>query len=461
MKRFLVLLVIFYLFACSGRDDEWVVKVGEQRLLTQRVTNSFAQSQEFQKFGNFTPLQIKRFIETNYVPDLLVVQEAVNRGLESDSLIQFILEEEKKELLAKPNGPLYRLIVPDTFEVKEEEIKEYYQYLKKEIQVAHILVDSKSLADMIYTKIQNGASFSQMARKYSTDRRNADQGGALEDYLYWDYERTRLDTVAFSLEPGEVSPPVRSNVGFHIIKLLNVRARSPEPLDLVRPAIRSSIAFEKRQQFISHYIKELFVKYDLVVNPELQPNLLEWMQGLQQDKITLDTVDQAALKKTAVSFAGGSWTVGELLEKFESIDHASIPMHEKQDLVLFVQRALAHEFMAKEAIAKGLDQDNQFLADLASRRIDLFVQVALDRWVYDSITVNEDEIMALYEERKNQLDRSLEEMRPILVNQIKMKKANEKREQWIKQLKDNIDIQYNDSALEQIAASVSAIKTAA
>ncbi len=461
MKRFLVLFFILYLFACSGHDDKWIVKVGEQRLLTQQVMDSFVSSQEFKEFGNFTPLQIKRFIESHFVPNLLIVQEAVNRGLESDSLIQYILEEEKKELLAKPNGPLYRLIVPDSFEVKEEEIIEYYQYLKKEIQVAHILVDSKSLADMIYKKIQNGASFSRLAKTYSTDRRNADQGGVLEDYLYWDYERTRLDTVAFSLEPGEVSSPVRSNVGFHIIKLLNVRARSPEPLDLVRPAIRSSIAFEKRQQFISDYIRELFVKYDLIVNPEFQPRLLEWMQGLQQDRITLDTVDQAVLEKTVVSFAGGSWTAGELLEKFESIDHASIPMQEKQDLVLFVQRALAHEFMAKEAMARGLDEDRQFLADLAFRRIDLFVQVALDRWVYDSITVNEDEIMALYEEKKQQMDRSLEEMRPILVNQIKMKKANEKREQWIKQLKEKIDIKYNDSALQQIAAGVSAIKTAA
>ncbi|MBD3376730.1 hypothetical protein GF406_16965, partial [candidate division KSB1 bacterium] len=357
--------------------------------------------------------------------------------------------------------PLYRVIVPDSFEVSEREIQEYYQYLKKEVQVAHILVNSRSLADMIYQQIQDGASFSRMAKKYSTDRRNADQGGTLEDYLYWDYERTQLDTVAFSLKPGEISPPVRSNVGFHIIKLLNVRARSPEPLDLVRPAIRSSIAFEKRQRFISTYLKELFVKYELVVNPELQPNLLEWMQTLQKNNVTLDSIDQTDLKKTAVSFVDGSWTVDELLEKFQSIDNTSIPMYEKQDLVLFVQRALAHEFMAREAIAKGLDEDSQFLADLASRRIDLFVQVALDRWVYDSITVNEDEIMALYEEKKDQLDRSLQEMRPILVNQIKMKKANEKREQWIKQLGDKIDIQYNESALEQLATSVSAIKTSA
>ena len=461
MKRFLFLLVILYLFACSSSEPEWIVKVGEQRLSMQKVLDSFVQSQEFQEFGNFTSLQIKRFIDSNYVPDLLIVQEAVNRGLESDSLIQYIMQEEKKELLAKPDGPLYRTIVPDSFDVNETEITDYYQYLKKEVQVAHILVDSKSLADTIYAKIQSGASFARMAQKYSADSRNAEQGGVLDDYLYWDYERTRLDTVAFSLDPGEISPPVRSNVGYHIIKLLNVRPRSPEPFDLVRPAIRNSIAYEKRQRFISNYLKELFVKYDLVVNTEYLPRLLEWMQGVQQDNTIPDGADQELLNKTAVSFNGGSWTAGELLQKFRSIENTSIPMQGKRDLVIFVQRALAHEFMAREAIDKGLHNDSRFLADLSSRRRDLFVQVALDRWVYDSLTATEDEILALYEEKKDQLDRSFEEMRPILVNQIKMKKANEKREKWIKELKQKIDIKFNESALKQVAQSVSAIKTSA
>ena len=85
-------------------------------------------------------------------------------------------------------------------------------------EVRHILVNSKSLADTIETKLKNGASFAALAKKYSKDTGSAAQGGKLcvaHGGTSGACQQTvpPFDKAAFSLKTDELSQPVKSVYG--------------------------------------------------------------------------------------------------------------------------------------------------------------------------------------------------------------------------------------------------------
>ncbi len=84
------------------------------------------------------------------------------------------------------------------------------------IKVSHILVDKRSQANKILEEIKKGGNFSNLARKHSScpsGKRGGDLGFFGRGQMVKEFERA-----AFALEKGEISGPVRSQFGYHIIK---------------------------------------------------------------------------------------------------------------------------------------------------------------------------------------------------------------------------------------------------
>jgi len=127
---------------------------------------------------------------------------------------------------------------------------------KGEILVAHIMValpknaDStkiqkgKEKIDMIYSKIQNGSDFKELAQLYSDDKGSARKGGVLS-WVGTGKMPPSFDKEAFGLENiGDYSTPVRTSYGWHIIKLIN--RREPKNYDESKKALRKKINNDMR-----------------------------------------------------------------------------------------------------------------------------------------------------------------------------------------------------------------------
>ena len=95
--------------------------------------------------------------------------------------------------------------------------------------VRHILVNSKSLADTIEKQLKSGGDFATLAKKYSKDPGSAAQGGKLT--ISKGQTVAPFDKVAFSLKTNELSPPVHTTYGWHIIQALSaVKPATQQPL---------------------------------------------------------------------------------------------------------------------------------------------------------------------------------------------------------------------------------------
>jgi parvulin-like peptidyl-prolyl isomerase len=98
-------------------------------------------------------------------------------------------------------------------------LKEKVPTTAEEVHAAHILVATLDEANQIETQLKNGAAFEALAKDKSTDTGSKDQGGDLG----W-FPRGQMvaafENAAFALKPGDISDPVKSDFGYHIIKVI-------------------------------------------------------------------------------------------------------------------------------------------------------------------------------------------------------------------------------------------------
>jgi parvulin-like peptidyl-prolyl isomerase len=160
--------------------------------------------------------------------------------------------------------------VTDKVKVSDSDVKDYYkkhkqQYIQPGLpesrDVRHILVKSHALALTIYAKLKAGGDFTKLAQKYSTDPSSKTTGGRLT--VCRQQSGSCLKTVApfervsFALKANEISKPVRSKFGWHVIQALGpVKPASKSkaiPFDQVKDAIKQQLIGQKKQQAMTKW----------------------------------------------------------------------------------------------------------------------------------------------------------------------------------------------------------------
>jgi parvulin-like peptidyl-prolyl isomerase len=150
--------------------------------------------------------------------------------------------------------------------VTDAEIKAYYDAHKSTYaqaasrDVRHILVNNKKLADSIETQLKGGADFAKLAKKYSKDPGSAAQGGKLT--ISKGQTVAPFDKVAFSLKKNELSAPVHTTYGWHIIQALSdTKPATQQPLKDVKASISTQLLQKKKTDAINKWVDDVNKEY--------------------------------------------------------------------------------------------------------------------------------------------------------------------------------------------------------
>jgi peptidyl-prolyl cis-trans isomerase C len=120
---------------------------------------------------------------------------------------------------------------------------------QEEVRARHILVDSEAEAKAILEQLKTGADFAALAKEKSKDPGAAD-GGDL-GYFTKDQMVPEFADVAFKMYPGQLSNPVKTQFGWHVIKLEDKRSKQPPEFEKVKDQIEAYLARKAQTEFIA------------------------------------------------------------------------------------------------------------------------------------------------------------------------------------------------------------------
>jgi len=156
--------------------------------------------------------------------------------------------------------------VTSTVKVSDGDIQKYYNDNKTQYvtvasrNVRHILVSSKKQADSLEAQLKAGGDFAKLAKKYSKDTLSAVKGGKLT--IEKGKTVPEFDKEAFALKTNQVSPPVHTQYGWHIIQALSaVKAAKVTPLASVKQSIESTLLSTKKSNAMNAWVNQVKKDY--------------------------------------------------------------------------------------------------------------------------------------------------------------------------------------------------------
>ncbi|MEE4119236.1 MAG: peptidylprolyl isomerase [Paracoccaceae bacterium] len=203
--------------------------------------------------------------------DQLIQQNALAQSLETPTkATQLTIENQRTGLLA---GEALGMAGQDA--VTDEAIEAAYaaRYAdaepSTEYNAAHILVETEEEAQALIGRIDQGANFAELAREHSTGPSGPD-GGAL-GWFGAGMMVPEFEEAVMALEAGEVSPPVQTQFGWHVVRLNETRMAEAPPLE----EVRGEIAEELRQQAVEARIAEVVEQADITREEiDVDPSIL-------------------------------------------------------------------------------------------------------------------------------------------------------------------------------------------
>lgn len=186
--------------------------------------------------------------------------EALKQGVDKSATLQRELDDLKKKLVVRTflDSKTADLIT-DADLKKEYDASIATTKDEKEVRARHILLANEKDAKDAKSKLDAGKSFEEVARDYSKDAGSAKQGGDL-GYFTRDKMVPEFAGAAFALKKGELSGPVKSPFGYHIIKVEDVRKKAVPSFAESRDAIRAGLQDKKLNDYIGGLVKAADVK---------------------------------------------------------------------------------------------------------------------------------------------------------------------------------------------------------
>lgn len=282
MKGYVVLLVaLSLLLSCSSKEAKEelksllkggppIISINGQGIDIEDIEKEIRVMPESVRQAFFSDhVQFERFLE-EYANKEILYLEAVKRGMEKEeeflekveyfrklTAIQLLLEKELKEKI----------------KVSEKDLMEYYEKNREEFMTAesyhlsHILLKTEGEARGVLERLKKGEDFETIAGKLSEDKESAKIGGDL-GYIEKGSLPQEINEAVQGLKKGGFSSPVKTEFGYHIIRLNDIKKGILIDFNTMKEEIRKVLMRERQQEGFEGYIGGLKGSYRVEINKE-------------------------------------------------------------------------------------------------------------------------------------------------------------------------------------------------
>jgi len=412
----IIFVLITILVSTCGSKKEYLAKI-------EKIDKNFITIDQFVKrykdilfnlsvSDNF---ELRRSLLNRMIDELILIEESKRIGLNSDSLSKIEIKKIEEQTLVDLYMKKY--IFP-RIKISEEELKDFFVRINTRIRARHIFTPSLKEADSLYELIINGkSSFEEIARQTFNDPVLKSNGGDL-GYFSIDEMDPWFEDAAFNSEIGKVTGPVKTAIGYSIIK---VEDRITNPLltenmyNKSRNKIYNYLLFRKKRMMLRIYSDSLLLVlnikyntraldflYNLIRSVALNGNfenrkpltseypLIAWENKLSHEEKRLTLLWSKLGKRDIRWFFERVGSIGDKQKRW---------IKTKENLMEFINGLIIREFLIKEAIRLKID-NTKIYRNMVKERVENYLLERMKDHLLVSNPIPEDTLKVFYKRNK-------------------------------------------------------------
>jgi parvulin-like peptidyl-prolyl isomerase len=378
-------------------DKRVVLQVGDSKLTLGEVQKRFAAGDTTNPKNEFDGK--KAFVEQS-LDRFLLIEGAKSAGVDGTLDSTLI----KRNLLKQ----LYNEKIINRINVTDGDVEKFFSKYGGELQVGHILLSDSTLAESLYAVLDDGGDFDKLARDFSIDQGSAPKGGSLGYASYGRFD-DKFQEVAFKMKIGEISKPLHTRYGWHIIKAFDRIKNTPADFEKDKDKYRSMTHQYMEKTAVGKFVDNVRSKY----NYEIVWPTIEFMLH-KADSVKAVGSKPAGMPSSGyldstqfspperqmlmVKYDGGGATVGDFLDLLKGYAPQRAP--ELRDHIILdqiLEGVSLPPLLVKMAINEGIDKSETYQADIAYLQGSNLAQ-KMTNMIYGSIPeIQEADLKAYYD----------------------------------------------------------------
>lgn len=276
-----VLLVSLTLTACGASDDKEVVatvgdeeitqdefydklvEINGEEVLNSLISEKIVQAEIKKQDIKIDSEEIDKEFAT--MQDQYGGEEGLAQALEASGISEKEFKTSIEEQLA------IKALLEDKLNVSDEDVKAYYEENKEQfsqeeqVNASHVLVKDEKVAKDVKKKLDDGGKMEELAKEYSEDPGSKDTGGNLGFFGKGEMV-PEFEKAAFSLKVGEISEPIKSEHGYHVILVNDKKEAKESSFDENKDKIKMMLVDQQLPEAFNAWYSEKSTEYDITSN---------------------------------------------------------------------------------------------------------------------------------------------------------------------------------------------------
>jgi parvulin-like peptidyl-prolyl isomerase len=412
-----------------GPGKDIVAKVGPRKITETEFKDELIKRYRAPEMAAQRSLDERKEVLKLMMEQKMRILDAYRLGLDRDSAVVKAAEDARQQAAIQE---LYRTEIMDKV-IPAKEIREQYDKMGEEIKASHILIKSamdtseaalaptKAKMDSIYQLAISGQSFDSLAKQFSEDVTSAQNGGDL-GYFGWGRMVDEFQEAAFALEVGEISKPVKSSYGYHLIKLMDRRPNAnrksfEEEQDNILMNLRRKYQKEL-QKLAEEYLAKLKEDFGLSFNYANIQKILDKVSDpsvpRNNDYFSNFTAEEKAW--VVATLKGDTITVADL--QAELVKAGQNPQwRDQKDITTMVERVVVPKFLGERARDLGL-YGRKNIREMYQSTLELQMSQKVEaKQVQDKLDISDAALLAYYQSHPEEFKSdSTVEVQEIYIN---------------------------------------------
>ncbi len=361
------LLLAATMIGCGKSGDEVLAKIGSDKITVQdferlvpSLGSQFESAQdEFDK---------RRTILDSIIVTRLLVQAAYDKGLDNLEAVARAMSDNRDRFLLEA---LYDKHVASLASATDAEVREGWDFQGSKVRALHILTETEDSANVLFEQLKSGVDFEQLAYECSMDPSARNNRGDL-GYFTWGAMDEDFERAVFAMEVGEISPPVKSPFGYHLIKLVDKTENElRESFADAKAGIKNLILNRKRQRLTRDYFSGIDERYavnldttiaEYVIRKREQLYPPQLLPNIPKNDFDDDQLDRNEQELILATWNGGQISLIEYLERARTqLPPANRPNFDNYEgLKGAISNIVRTDILVQEAISEGLESSEMY-----------------------------------------------------------------------------------------------------